>query len=218
MAHSPVSPDPPITSNATCSRRLRRATGFPLRFSRRFPGWSLPAIQVRSTGTLTVAMTSGNMQINSRWPPVLQQHGISEQTLLDPCTNTYVGAWFLARNIDRLSYGWLAAGAYNAGSQPSAWPTPEKLQRFSNGSPARDAPGHDGSGRCCLPDGGLRHHADGGSSGNGSCTWCGISRARMARMRGGGAPDQVPRRRPRSSRQPCRCRKTDPRRKQKCHL
>ena len=43
------------------------------------------------------------MQINSRWPPVLQQHGISEQTLLDPCTNTYVGAWFLARNIDRLS-------------------------------------------------------------------------------------------------------------------
>ncbi len=50
-------------------------------------------------------MTSGNMQINSRWPPVLQQHGISEQTLLDPCTNTYVGAWFLARNIERLSYG-----------------------------------------------------------------------------------------------------------------
>jgi soluble lytic murein transglycosylase-like protein len=60
-------------------------------------------------------MTSGNMQINSRWPPVLQQHGISEQTLLDPCTNTYVGAWILARNIDLLSYGWLAAGAYNAG-------------------------------------------------------------------------------------------------------
>jgi hypothetical protein len=29
-------------------------------------------------------MTSGNMQINSRWIPVLQQHGISEQTLLDP--------------------------------------------------------------------------------------------------------------------------------------
>ena len=166
MAHSPVSPDPPITSNATCSRRLRRATGFPLRFSRRFPGWSLTTIQVRSTGTLTVAMTSGNMQINSRWLPVLQQHGISEQTLLDPCTNTYVGAWILARNIDLLSYGWLAAGAYNAGSQPSAWPTPEKLQRFSNGSPARDAPGHDGSGRCCLPDGGLRHHADGGSSCN----------------------------------------------------
>jgi soluble lytic murein transglycosylase-like protein len=92
-------------------------------------------------------MTSGNMQINSRWPPVLQQHGISEQTLLDPCTNTYVGAWILARHIDLLSYGWLAAGAYNAGSQPSAWPTPEKLQRFSNGSPARDAPGHDGRGQ-----------------------------------------------------------------------
>jgi soluble lytic murein transglycosylase-like protein len=64
-------------------------------------------------------MTSGNMQINSRWPPVLQQHGISEQTLLDPCTNTYVGAWILARNIDRLSYGWLAGGGRLQRRQPA---------------------------------------------------------------------------------------------------
>ncbi len=59
----------------------------------------------------------GHMQINSRWLPVLQQNGISEQTLLDPCTNTYVGAWILAQNVRRLGYGWLAVGAYNAGSQ-----------------------------------------------------------------------------------------------------
>lgn len=59
----------------------------------------------------------GHMQINSRWLPTLQRYGISKEKLFDACTNTYVGAWILARNISRLGYGWLAIGAYNASSQ-----------------------------------------------------------------------------------------------------
>ena len=58
----------------------------------------------------------GHMQINSRWLPVLQPYGISADSLFDPCINTYVGAWILARNIARLGYGWDAIGAYNAAS------------------------------------------------------------------------------------------------------
>jgi soluble lytic murein transglycosylase-like protein len=58
----------------------------------------------------------GHMQINSRWLPVLQRYGIDEQKLFDACTNTYVGAWILSRNIRRLGYSWMAVGAYNAGS------------------------------------------------------------------------------------------------------
>lgn len=58
----------------------------------------------------------GHMQINSRWLPVLQRYGIDEAALLDPCTNTQVGAWILARNIRNLGYNWRAVGAYNAAS------------------------------------------------------------------------------------------------------
>jgi soluble lytic murein transglycosylase-like protein len=56
----------------------------------------------------------GHMQINSFWLPMLAGFGISRERLLDPCTNTYVGAWILARNFRQLGYGWDAVGAYNA--------------------------------------------------------------------------------------------------------
>lgn len=58
----------------------------------------------------------GHMQINSRWLPVLHPYGIDARSLFDPCINTHVGAWILARNIARLGYGWDAIGAYNAAS------------------------------------------------------------------------------------------------------
>jgi len=66
----------------------------------------------------------GHMQINSRWLPTLRRFGIDEQSLLDPCINTYVGAWILAQNIRRLGYGWDAIGAYNASS-------PDKRLRYA---------------------------------------------------------------------------------------
>lgn len=56
----------------------------------------------------------GLMQINSYWLPTLSKYGISENDLLQPCTNVMVGAWILSSNINRLGYNWNAIGAYNA--------------------------------------------------------------------------------------------------------
>ncbi len=66
----------------------------------------------------------GHMQINSRWLPSLARFGITQETLVDPCTNTMVGAWVLAQNIRRLGYSWDAVGAYNASS-------PEKRNKYA---------------------------------------------------------------------------------------
>ena len=58
----------------------------------------------------------GHMQINSRWLRVLAAYGIDRKALVDPCLNTYVGAWILAQNIRAHGYCWEAIGAYNAKS------------------------------------------------------------------------------------------------------
>ena len=62
----------------------------------------------------------GHMQINSSWLPSLAKTGITQQQLLNPCTNTYVAAWILAGNIRRMGYDWKAIGAYNARSPDKA--------------------------------------------------------------------------------------------------
>ena len=72
----------------------------------------------------------GHMQINSRWLETLAAFGIDRQKLLDPCLNTYVGAWILAQNIRRHGYGWEAIGAYNARS-------PAKRNAYSHRVAAR---------------------------------------------------------------------------------
>ncbi|MCH9828992.1 MAG: lytic transglycosylase domain-containing protein [Gammaproteobacteria bacterium] len=64
----------------------------------------------------------GLMQINSRWLPALREMGFAAESLYEPCTSIWVGAWVLAGNIHRLGYTWQAVGAYNAGTarSPSA--------------------------------------------------------------------------------------------------
>ncbi|NYH26934.1 lytic transglycosylase domain-containing protein [Paraburkholderia bryophila] len=69
-------------------------------------------INTNSNGTTDI----GLMQINSSWLPVLAREGISEQSLFDPCTNAYVGAWILSENIRQFGPNWNAVGAYNAAS------------------------------------------------------------------------------------------------------
>lgn len=69
-------------------------------------------INTNSNGTTDI----GLMQINSSWLPVLAREGISEQSLFDPCTNAYVGAWILSQNIRQFGPTWNAVGAYNAAS------------------------------------------------------------------------------------------------------
>jgi soluble lytic murein transglycosylase-like protein len=56
----------------------------------------------------------GLMQINSSWFPTLRRHGVEEKHLFDPCTSIHVGAWILARNMQRMGNSWDAVGAYNA--------------------------------------------------------------------------------------------------------
>lgn len=58
----------------------------------------------------------GLMQINSRWLATLSHFGISQAGLYDACTNAYVGAWILSRDIRNLGLTWDAVGAYNAGT------------------------------------------------------------------------------------------------------
>lgn len=58
----------------------------------------------------------GLMQINSSWFPKLQQYGIEERDLWEPCVNVQVGAWILRQEVDRYGYSWEALGAYYAGA------------------------------------------------------------------------------------------------------
>lgn len=61
----------------------------------------------------------GLMQINSRWLPQLKAAGITPESLYEPCTSIWIGAWVLAGNVARYGYGWQAVGAYNAGTADS---------------------------------------------------------------------------------------------------
>lgn len=56
----------------------------------------------------------GIMQINSRWLPMLQRHGIGAVDLYDACTNIDVGSWILANEIARHGYTWTAVGHYHS--------------------------------------------------------------------------------------------------------
>lgn len=65
---------------------------------------------VRRTKTVDI----GLMQINSSHLQQLKKFGIGEKELLNPCTNTHVGAWVLAGLVARYGMTWEAVGAYNA--------------------------------------------------------------------------------------------------------
>lgn len=62
----------------------------------------------------------GLMQINSQHFKKLAAFNITEQTIMEPCTNVHIGAWMLADVIKRHGAKWWSVGAYNAGNKPSS--------------------------------------------------------------------------------------------------
>jgi soluble lytic murein transglycosylase-like protein len=57
----------------------------------------------------------GLMQINSQHFPILARFNITEQNIMEPCLNVKLGAWILAKSVQRHGATWRAVGAYNAG-------------------------------------------------------------------------------------------------------
>ncbi|WP_074710289.1 lytic transglycosylase domain-containing protein [Nitrosomonas eutropha] len=107
----------PFTAYSSCFDQASRRYGI-------HPDLLRAISKVESNGNVRAINRNGNgsrdighMQINSSWLPTLKRYGITEQSLFDPCTNTLVGAWVLARNFRELGYNWNAIGAYNAKSQ-----------------------------------------------------------------------------------------------------
>lgn len=74
-------------------------------------GFNPTAIGRNSDGTDDI----GLMQINSVHLPMLSGYGITRAHLFEPCQNIKVGAWMLAKNINRYGNTWEAVGAYNVG-------------------------------------------------------------------------------------------------------
>lgn len=56
----------------------------------------------------------GLMQINSVHLPKLGAYGITRDGLLDACTNSHVGAFFVADAVRRLGWNWTAVGAFHS--------------------------------------------------------------------------------------------------------
>ncbi len=116
-----------VASAALCSQQAFADDGFC--FSQassryRVPETLLRAISKVESGGNPAAMHKnkdgtidlGHMQVNTGWLPTLAQYGITKAQLMNPCTNTNVGAWILATNIYHMGYGWKAVGKYNANS------------------------------------------------------------------------------------------------------
>lgn len=98
------------------AQRYRVPTTLLRSISRAESGGNPAALHRNANGSFDI----GHMQINSGWLPTLAKSGITRQHLLNPCTNTLVGAWILACNIQRMGYDWKAIGAYNARSPGKA--------------------------------------------------------------------------------------------------
>lgn len=82
--------------------------------------WLQVAPRQNSNGTWDL----GLMQINTVWESVLSENGISRSDLEEPCKNIAVGAWILAKKIDRHGL-WGGVGRYHSG-------TPRLSQRYSD--------------------------------------------------------------------------------------
>jgi hypothetical protein len=73
-----------------------------------------PSAVNRSHFHRTNSINIGLTQVNSRWLKTLSQWGITEQSLMDGCTNVKAGAWILSQTFKQHGNTWDAVGAFNA--------------------------------------------------------------------------------------------------------
>ncbi len=78
--------------------------------------WNPQALNVNDNGSTD----HGLMQINSQHFKKLAAFNITEETIMEPCTNVHIGAWMLADMMKRHGAKWWSVGAYNAGNKPSS--------------------------------------------------------------------------------------------------
>jgi soluble lytic murein transglycosylase-like protein len=83
------------------------------------------ALRINANGSRDI----GLMQINSQWLPLLRRHGLTEQDLWDPCVNSLVAAWLLARNIQRWGPTYRALGAYHSPEAHRQWRYAQQVLR-----------------------------------------------------------------------------------------
>ncbi|RQS40711.1 lytic transglycosylase domain-containing protein [Burkholderia sp. Bp8986] len=84
--------------------------------------WILRAIAWKESRYLTDATHRnmngstdyGIMQINSIHLPELYEYGISEATLMEPCKNIYIAAWYLRQKMNKYGNTWDAIGSYHS--------------------------------------------------------------------------------------------------------
>jgi len=124
LLYFPTTSEAIAASDRACFESASQRYGIPVNvlkaISRTESGGNSSAISRNTNGSYDI----GHMQINSNWLPALAKFGITQQHLLNPCTNTHVGAWILSSNFRRLGYNWRAVGAYNARS-------PEKAAKYA---------------------------------------------------------------------------------------
>lgn len=67
-----------------------------------------------NTATTNNSVDYGAAGINSVHLPELAKFGITKQSLMDGCTNVYVGAWKYSQKVAKYGNTWYAVGAYHS--------------------------------------------------------------------------------------------------------
>jgi soluble lytic murein transglycosylase-like protein len=119
----------PLWANAACFEQAASRYNVPVELLKAISTVESNGNPAATNKNKNGSVDYGNMQINDWWLTKLQPYGITKASLLDPCTNTYVGAWILAQNIATHGATWKAIGAYNAKTEYKRLVYARKVER-----------------------------------------------------------------------------------------
>lgn len=105
---APLPPPPPCWQDAA---RYHQVNDWVLRAIIWQESRNDPLVLARN-GNMSIDVGAGG--INSIHFAELARHGIAPTQLLDGCTNVYVAAWHLRRQMTALGNTWTAVGAYHS--------------------------------------------------------------------------------------------------------